>query len=394
MYDYHYFTPIGVTNWRNDNKLFGIKPSDRLQHIYCLGKTGVGKSTLLINMALDDIQKGHGICVVDPHGETADIILQHIPEHRKKDVIYFNATDKGQLPGFNPLYKVPEHERHLVASEIVLTFKKIWIDSWGPRLEYILRFAVLTLLEYPTATLLDIQPLLLDKAFRSLVLQFTTNENILSFWFNEFDKYPLSLKADAITPILNKAGVFRANTTLQAIVGQQGGMSLETIMNSGQILICNLSKGLIGEDVSTLLGSLMTTGIQTAAMRRAHTPLEDRNPFYLYIDEAHSFLTSSFATMLSEVRKYRIGLFLTHQYLEQLSEEVRTAILGNVGTMICFRLGAADAKVMAEEFYPVFAIDDFINLPKHSIYLKLLIDGTTSVPFSAATVPITYLAND
>lgn len=345
-------------------------------------------------MALDDIQKGHGICVVDPHGETADIILQHIPEHRKKDVIYFNATDKGQLPGFNPLYKVPEHERHLVASEIVLTFKKIWIDSWGPRLEYILRFAVLTLLEYPTATLLDIQPLLLDKAFRSLVLQFTTNENILSFWFNEFDKYPLSLKADAITPILNKAGVFRANTTLQAIVGQQGGMSLETIMNSGQILICNLSKGLIGEDVSTLLGSLMTTGIQTAAMRRAHTPLEDRNPFYLYIDEAHSFLTSSFATMLSEVRKYRIGLFLTHQYLEQLSEEVRTAILGNVGTMICFRLGAADAKVMAEEFYPVFAIDDFINLPKHSIYLKLLIDGTTSVPFSAATVPITYLAND
>jgi hypothetical protein len=386
MYDYHYFTPIGITNWRDTNKLFGIKPNDRFQHIYCLGKTGVGKSTLLINMALDDIQKGHSICVIDPHGETADSILHHIPEHRKKDVVYFDATDKEHLPAFNPLYKVPEHERHLVASEIVQTFKKIWNDSWGPRLEYILRFAVLTLLEYPTATLLDIQPLLLDKAFRSLVLQFTTNENILSFWFNEFDKYPPGLKADAITPILNKTGVFRANATLQSIVAQQRSISLEMIMNSGQILICNLSKGLIGEDTSTLLGSLITTGIQTAAMRRAHLPHEERKPFYLYIDEAHSFLTPSFATMLSEVRKYNIGLFLTHQYLEQLTGEIRTAILGNVGTIICFRLGAADAKVMAEEFYPIFTVDDFINLPKHSIYLKLLIDGATSVPFSATTM--------
>ncbi|WP_295794682.1 DUF87 domain-containing protein [Mucilaginibacter sp.] len=388
MYDYHYFTPIGITNWRDSNKLFGIKPNDRLQHIYCLGKTGVGKSTLLINMALDDIQKGYGICVIDPHGETADTILKYIPEHRKKDLVYFNSTDLDHLPGFNPLYKVPEHERHLVASEIVQTFKKIWIDSWGPRLEYILRFAILTLLEYPTATLLDIQPLLLDKAFRSLVLQFTTNENILSFWFNEFDKYPPSLKADAISPILNKAGVFRANATLHGIVGQQGGISLETVMNSSQILVCNLSKGLIGEDVSTLLGSLLTTGMQTTAMRRAHLLHEERKPFYLYIDEAHSFLTTSFATMLSEVRKYKVGLFLTHQYLEQLSEEIRTAILGNVGTIICFRLGAADAKVMAEEFYPIFTIEDFINLPSHSIYLKLLIDGTTSVPFSATTLPI------
>ena len=281
-------------------------------------------------MALDDIQKGHGICVIDPHGDTAETILQYIPEHRKKDVVYFNATDQTQLPGFNPLYKVPEHERHLVASEIVLTFKKIWIDSWGPRLEYILRFAILTLLDYPTATLLDIQPLLLDKGFRSLVLQFTTNETIHSFWFNEYDKYPPNLRADAIMPILNKAGVFRANDTLKSIVGVQGGISLETTMNSGQILICNLSKGLIGEDVSTLLGSLITTGIQTAALRRAHLVEHDRKPFYLYIDEAHSFLSTSFATMLSEVRKYGIGLFLTHQYLDQLTEEVRSSILGNV----------------------------------------------------------------
>ena len=387
MYDHQSFTPIGITNWRNSNTLFGIKPKDRLQHIYCLGKTGVGKSTLLINMVLDDIRKGFGICVIDPHGDTAEIIMKYIPEYRKNDIVYFNATDQAQLPGFNPLYKVPEHERHLVASEIVLTFKKIWIDSWGPRLEYILRFAILTLLDYPTATLLDIQPLLLDKAFRSLVLQFTTNENIHSFWFNEFDKYPPNLKADAITPILNKAGVFRANETLRAIVGQQGGISLDTLMNNGQILICNLSKGLIGEDVSTLLGSLLTTSIQIAAMHRAHVSEQNRTPFYVYIDEAHSFLSTSFATMLSEVRKYGIGLFLTHQYLEQLTEEVRSAILGNVGTIICFRLGATDAKVMTEEFFPVFSIVDFINLPKYSIYLKLLIDGTTSVPFSAVTLP-------
>jgi DNA helicase HerA-like ATPase len=388
MYDYHFFTPIGATNWRNSNKVFGIKPKDRLQHIYCLGKTGVGKSTLLINMALDDIRKGHGVCIIDPHGDVSETIIQHLPGDRAKDVIYFNATDQKHLPGFNPLHNIPEHERHLVASEIVLTFKKIWGDSWGPRLEYILRFCILTLLEYPTATLLDIQPLLLDKAFRSLVLQFTTNEHILSFWFNEYEKYPPSLKTEAILPILNKAGVFRANATLREIVGQQKGISLETIMNTKQILICNLSKGLIGEDISTLLGSLITTNIQTAALRRAHLPEHNRMPFYVYIDEAHSFLSTSFTTMLSEVRKYGIGLFLTHQYLEQLTEDVRSAVLGNVGTIICFRLGASDARAMAEEFYPVFSIEDFINLPKHSIYLKLLIDGTSSIPFSAETLPL------
>lgn len=388
MYRHHPFTPIGITNWRNSNTLFGIKPHDRLQHIYCLGKTGVGKSTLLINMALDDINKGHGVCVIDPHGDTSEAIIKQIPDHRKQDVIYFNATDQKHLPGFNPLHRIPEHERHLVASEIVLTFKKIWLDSWGPRLEYILRFAILTLLEYPTATLLDVQPLLLDKAFRSLVLQFTTNEQILSFWFNEYDKYPSSLKADAIMPILNKVGVFQANKLLREIVSQQKGISLDAVINTRQILICNLSKGLIGDDVSTILGGLITTGIQTASMRRAQLPIESRTPFYAYIDEAHSFVSTSFATMLSEIRKYNVGLFLTHQYLDQLTSDVRSAILGNVGTLISFRLGASDAKVMAEEFYPVFTREDFINLPKYSIYLKLLIDGTTSAPFSANTLPL------
>ncbi len=386
MFEHLPFTPIGTTNFRNSNKLFGILPKDRLQHIYCLGKTGVGKSTLLQNMALDDIYKGYGVCIIDPHGDTAEMILQNIPAHRKQDIVYFNATDPEQPPGFNPFYNVPAAQRHLIASEIVLTFKKIWAESWGPRLEYILRYTILTLLDYPGATLLDIQPLLLDKSFRSLVLQFTDNQSVLSFWHNEFDTYHPSLRSESIMPILNKAGVFRANDTLRNIVGQQEGVSIEAIMQKGQILVCNLSKGLIGEDVSTLLGSLITTGIQTAAMRRAHLPEHERIAFYIYIDEAHSFLSTSFATMLSEVRKYGIGLFLTHQYMEQLTEEVRSSILGNVGTIICFRLGAADAKEMEEEFHPVFTQDDFVNLPKYHIYVKLLIDGATSRGFSGLTL--------
>ena len=377
------FTPIGYTNWRNTNHLFGIKLQDRFSHIYSIGKTGVGKTTLLLNMAIDDIHKGYGVCLIEPHGDASVKLLQAIPEHRKKDVIYFNPADTAHRTGFNPLLHVPEEARHLVASEIVLSFKKIWGDSWGPRLEYILRFSILTLLDYPTATLLDIQPLLLDQAFRNMVLLYTDNPAILSFWHNEYDKYTNSFRTEAIVPILNKAGVFTANRILKDIVGHQESISLDDIMNKGKILICNLSKGSIGEDVSQILGSLLTTSIQTAAMRRAMIPEEEREPFMIFVDECHSFITTSFASMLSEVRKYKIGLFLTHQYMEQLPEEVRSGIVGNVGTIICFRLGATDAKVMAEEFYPTFKVDDFINLPKLNIYLKLLIHGMSSRAFSA-----------
>ena len=378
------FTPIGYTNFRNSNQLFGIKLQDRFSHIYTIGKTGSGKTSLLLNMAIDDVYKGYGVALLEPHGDACKILLEKIPEHRQKDVIYFDATDLAHCTGFNPLHDVPIAERHLVASEIVLSFKKIWGDSWGPRLEYILRYCILTLLEYPTATLLDIQPLLLDFAFRNIVLQYTDNIAIISFWHNEFDKYPASLKAESIMPILNKAGVFSANTPLKNIIGQQEGISLEEIMNRGKILICNLSKGIIGEDVSQILGSLLTTGIQMAAMRRAKLAESERRPFMVYIDECHSFINTSLTSMLSEVRKYKVGLFLTHQYMEQLPEEVRNAILGNVGTMISFKLGVADAKVMTEEFYPVFTVDDFVNLPRFHVYLKLLIDGTASKPFSAA----------
>jgi len=379
------FTPIGYTNWRNQNQLFGIKLQDRFSHIYSIGKTGVGKTTLLLNMAIDDVYKGYGVALIEPHGDACLKLLQQIPDHRKKDVVYFDATNPSKYTNFNPLHGVPVEERHLVASEIVLALKKIWIDNWGPRLEYILRYAILTLLEYPTATLLDIQPLLLDQAFRNLVLHYTDNAAILSFWHNEFDKYTQTFKAEAISPILNKVGVFNANAILKNIVGQQETISIEGIMNEGKILICNLSKGIIGEDVSQILGSLLTTGIQTAAMRRVKFQENERRPFMVFIDECHSFITTSFATMLSEVRKYKVGLFLTHQYLEQLPEDVRSAIIGNVGTIICFRLGTADAKIMAEEFYPTFNVEDFINLPRFNSYIKLLIDGIGSKPFSSST---------
>jgi len=377
------FTPIGITNWRNSSKLFGILPQDRLQHIYAIGKTGVGKSTLLYNMAIDDIYKGHGIAVLDPHGDIAEKLIANIPEHRKNDIIYFNATDPAHRTGFNPLHKVPVEQRHAVVSEVVLMFKKIWSDTWGARLEYILRFCILTLLEYPTATLLDIQPMLLDSAYRNLILHYTDNSYILSFWHNEFDKYPPALRAEAIMPILNKTGVLIASDTLREIVGQQHGIVLDEVMNKSKILICNLSKGLIGEDVSQLLGSLLTTGLQMSSLRRARIPEAERRHFYIFIDEAHSFINTAFPTILSEVRKYGVGLFLTHQYLEQLPEILQKAILGNVGTIICFRLGTADAKMMAEEFYPVFRQDDFINLPKYNMYLRLLIDGSGGKPFSA-----------
>jgi len=246
----------------------------------------------------------------------------------------------------------------------------------------------LTLLEYPTATLLDIQPLLLDRTYRNMVLLYTDNPAILSFWHNEYDSYTNSFRTEAIMPILNKIGVFSANAILREIVGQQESISLEEIMNTGKILVCNLSKGIIGEDVSQILGSLLVTSIQTAAMRRAKIAEHERQSFMVFIDECHSFITTSFATMLSEVRKYKISLYLTNQYLEQLPEDVRSAILGNVASIICFRLGTADAKTMADEFYPVFATDDFINLPRFNIYLRLLIDGTASRPFSAVTIPL------
>lgn len=379
---------LGITNFRNDNKPFGIKDSDRLNHIYCIGKTGTGKSTLLSNMAISDIQRGNGICLIDPHGDIAERILDYIPKGRINDVVYFDPADELYVTAFNPLQDIPENQQHLVVAGLLAMFKKIWMDSWGPRLEYILRYALFTLFTYPQATLLDIQPLLTNYAFRRKVLYHCTDQYLTSFWYNEFDKYSPQLKSEAISPILNKTGLFVAITQLRNVIGQTtGSFKIREVMDQKKILICNLTKGKLGEDATTVLGSMLVNAIQLAALSRASQDEADRVPFYLYVDEMHSFVSLSFADILAEARKYKLSLFLAHQYIEQIHEKIRYAIFGNVGTMIIFRVGAEDAKQLVQEVHPVFSEEDLINLPRYSMYVKLMIDGATSKPFSATTVP-------
>jgi hypothetical protein len=382
-------TPIGITDFRNTHQPFGIKDQDRFGHIYAIGKTGTGKSTLLLTMAISDIQRGNGICLIDPHGDIAETILNYVPQERIQDVIYVNPKDTEYPIGFNPFYAVHPQYHHVVASGLIATFKKIWAESWGPRLEYILRQCTHTLLEYPRATLLDIQPLLTDKSFRDKVLTYTTSIPIHSFWKNEFEKYSPALKAEAITPILNKVGVFASSPLLRNIVGQTTkSFNMQKLMDEGRIVIVNLSKGEIGEDITAILGSMIITSVQLGALYRSAIPEEARRPFYLYVDEMHSFVSLSFADILSEARKYKLSLFLTHQYVAQVQEKIHAAIIGNVGTMICFRVGSEDALQLKQEFQPYISDSDLIALPRYSMYIKLMIDGATSKPFSAKTVPL------
>jgi hypothetical protein len=319
----------------------------------------------------------------------AESLLSCIPKGRIEDVIYFNPADTEYPIAFNPLRGIHPSHHHLVAAGLISTFKKIWYESWGPRMEHILRFALLTLLEARTGSLLDIQPLLTDKYYREHILIKCINPDILSFWRNEFDKYPPALRSEAIAPILNKMGLFSANGILRNIVGQKArSFSMQQVMDEGKILVCNLSKGIIGEDASALLGSMLVTSVQLAALYRARQPEDTRKPFYLYIDEVHSFISLSFTNILSESRKYGLSLCIAHQYIEQLPEQIRSAIFGNVSTMISFRVGAADAKYLAREFHPVFDESDLVHLPKYHMYLKLMIDGATSQPFSADTLQV------
>ncbi len=384
-----HITPIGKVNYRNDNRSFGIKDADRLEHIYVIGKTGTGKSTLLQNMAISDIESGNGFCVIDPHGDVAENLLNYIPEDRIKNVIYFNPADIENPIAFNPLKNVHPDFQYLVASGLISTFKKIWADNWGPRLENILRFSLLTLLQYRQATLLDIEPLLTDKSFRDSVLSTISEHSLHAFWTNEYDKWTNSFRNEAISPILNKVGIFSISPILRNIVGQhRRSFHLSKVMDEGKILIVNLAKGKLGEDVSGLLGSMLVTSIQLAALHRAKQEAHTRRSFFVFIDECHSFITHSIADILAESRKYGLSLFLAHQYIDQLTPEIRSAIFGNVGTMISFRIGATDAEYLAKEFHPIFNETDLVNLPRYCLYLKLMIDGTSSQPFSASTVPL------
>ena len=381
-------TPFAETNYRNQRKRFGIKTDDRRRHMYIIGKTGMGKTVLLENMIYSDIMNGHGCCYIDPHGDTAEKIINFIPPHRINDVIYFNPADQSFPIAFNPLESVNPEHRHLVASGLVGVFKKLWADSWGPRLEYLLRNAILALLDYPDSTLLGINRLFVDKNFRNKVLAHVKDPVVKSFFVDEFAKYNDKFLSEAIAPIQNKVGQFLSVSLIRNIVGQvKSTIDMRDIMDNKKILIMNLSKGRIGEDASALLGAMMVTKISLAAMSRVDIPEDERNDFYLYVDEFQNFATEAFADILSEARKYHLCLILAHQYIEQLVDEVRSAVFGNVGTLINFRVGAADAELLETEYAPVFTIEDIINLPKYNIYLKLMIDGVASEPFSATTLP-------
>jgi len=380
--------PFATTNFRNHNRVFGIKSEDRRHHMYVIGKTGTGKTTMLQNMMIGDIQAGRGVAVVDPHGEFAESILDYVPENRIEDVVYFCPSDLDFPIAFNAVEKVGIKERHLVSSGLIAIFKKIWAESWGPRLEYVLRNAILALLEQEDSTLLGVMRILSDKEYRKKVVANLTDPVVKQFWTEEFAKYSSKFEVEAVAPIQNKVGQFLTNPMIRNVVGQQkSSFRIRDIMDGKKIFVMNLSKGRMGEDSSALMGAMLITKIQQAAMSRVDTMKEeDRPDFYLYVDEVQNFATESFAGILSEARKYHLDLILAHQYIAQLGEEVRDAVFGNVGTLVTFRVGADDAEFFEKEFAPEITAMDLVNLPNRKIYLKLMIDGVTSRTFSANTL--------
>lgn len=385
-------TYIAKTNFRGKDQLFGIKRKDRRQHMYVLGKSGTGKSVLLQNMIIQNIRNGEGVCVVDPHGELVEEILRSIPEERVSDVIYFNPADTEYHIGFNVLEIKDPKYKHLVASGLMGIFTKIWANAWSARMEYILNNAILALLDTPGTTLLGIQRILVDKDYRQKIIGNLKDPVVKTFWIHEYEAWQDKFRNEAIAPIQNKVGQFLSTSIIRNVVGQ-GHSSIDVfeIMNQGKIFLVNVSKGRVGEDNSALLGGMLITKIQLAAMERVRIPEPERKDFYLYVDEFQNFVTDSFASILSEARKYRLNLIVAHQYTAQLvingSSAVRDSVFGNVGTMIIFRVGAEDADFLEKEFEPEFMAEDIVNLPNYHIYLKLMVDGVTSRPFSASTMP-------
>ena len=384
---------FATTNFRNKNRKFGIKLDDRRRHLYVVGKTGMGKTTMLENMVLNDIYAGHGVGVVDPHGDFAEKIIDYIPANRINDVVYFNPADIDFPIGFNILESIDPRYRHLVASGLMGVFKKIWPDVWSARMEYILNNTLLALLEFPNTTLLGINRLLADSAYRKRVIKNLKDPVIKSFWETEFAGYNDRYKQEAVAPVQNKIGQFLSASVIRNIVAQvKSRINIREIMDNKKIFIMNLSKGRIGEDNSRLLGGMLITKIQLAAMERVDTPEKERKDFFLYVDEFQNFATESFSNILSEARKYRLDLTMAHQYMEQLDETVLAAVIGNVGTLVTFRVGSTDAEILAKEFAPTFIETDLVNLTKFQIYLKLMIDGVASQPFSANTLSPINLA--
>jgi len=348
----------------------------------------MGKTTLQANMAAQDIQNGYGLAFIDPHGETAEELLNYVPKERIEDVIYFNPGDLSWPIGFNIMEAKDPETRHLIASGLMSVFKKIWPDVWSARMEYILHNCIISLLEYPDSTLLGINRLLSDPEYRKQVVEKITDPVVKAFWTQEYARYTQRYEVEATAAIQNKVGQFVSNPLIRNIIGQiKSTIDMTDIMNEKKIFIVNLSKGRIGEANSMLLGALVVTKLYLAAMERVNISEEEREDFFLYVDEFQNFATESFASILSEARKYRLCLVLAHQYILQLEEEVAAAIFGNVGTIITFRIGAEDSEYLEKEFAPVFISEDFVNLGKYNVYIKLMIDGIAGRPFSATTLP-------
>ncbi len=378
---------LGQVNFRNDRREFGIRCEDRFSHIYVIGKTGTGKSTLLETMALQDLERSNGFALIDPHGDLVERIVARIPASRQDDVVYLNAADPSQPYGYNPLRHVRADRIPLAASGLMEVFKKLWPDAWGVRMEHILRNTLMALLEQPNATMHDILRVFSDKEYRRHVVASLKNETVKKFLEKEYERFSFGYRADGIAPIQNKVGAFLADPMLNRILtSPQKDLRIRQVMDEGKVLLVNLAKGRIGEDSASLLGGLLVTTIGLAAYSRADLPETQRRDFFVYIDEFQSFTTLALANMLSELRKYRVGFTVAHQYLYQLEPDVRHAVLGNAGTIISFRVGAEDAPYLAREFQPRFEEIDLLQLPNHHIYLKLMIDGMPSKPFSAVTL--------
>lgn len=385
---------FGKTIFKNKDTIFGIKELDRRRHVWAIGKTGTGKSTLIANMAIDDLKKDRGIAIIDPHGDLCDVIMNYIPKRRINDVVYFNPADTGYPIVINPLEVTNNEEAELVVSGIVSIFNKIFGFSWGPRLEYILRNSLFTLARVPNSTLKDVPLLLTNKAYRQKVESVITDPTMLSFWRDEFDKMPEKLQQESISPILNKVGQFVTSPLVRSVIGQpKSTIKLDDIMNDGKILLANLSQGRLGEDNAALLGAMLITKFQLAAMHRVAIPENERKDFYLYVDEFQNFATGSFIKIMSEARKYHLDIMLANQYMAQIPEEVTKAILGNAGTVMTFAVGAGDADILTKEFAEVFSAQDLINLGKYQIATKMTIDGQITRPFVSTTLPLPISSN-
>lgn len=367
---------------------FALSPADARQHLYVIGKTGSGKTTLLRNLILQHLAAGHGVGLIDPHGDLAEELLDHLPPHRADHLVYFNPGDLEFPVGLNLLANVPRDERHLVASGIVSAFKGLWRDSWGPRLEYILYHAVAALLECDNVTLLGVNRMLTDDRYRAWVVRQIRDPFLRAFWEQEFAGYDPRFLREAIAPIQNKLGQLLQSPVIRNLLGQvKSKVSIPFVMDTGRVFLANLSKGRLGHDKANLLGSLLVTQFQLAAMARVNQPEVERRDFYLFIDEFQNFSTDAFAAILAEARKYRLCLGLSHQYVDQLSLPVRQAVFGNVGTLVAFRVGHTDAEVLGREFGEEFAAQQLVDLDRFELVVKLLEDGTNKTPFRAWSRP-------